>query len=83
MEEHTADNIYTYRPSFTNTNPIHHDNDRLGDIENSIRASLIVGKIDDNNKCRLNTTLKILITFSFIGLVLLIGVFVVLFIRKF
>ena len=76
--------IYNHYPRFETLNPIHYDNDniKLADIENSITASLIVGKIDDNNKCNINTTAKMLITFSFIGLILLTGIIIVLFVKK-
>lgn len=89
MEESTQSiKIYNHYPKFENYNPMHCDNSngngniRISDIENSIHASLIVSKMDDNNKCNITETLKILITFSFVGSVILIGLVIVLFLKK-
>ena len=87
MEESTESiKIYNHYPKFETLNPMHCDNSngniRISDIENSIHASLIVSKMDNNNKCIINAPFKILITFSFVGLVTLIGLVIVLFLKK-
>ena len=87
MEESTESiKIYNHYPKFETLNPMHCDNVngniRIADIENSIHASLIVGKIDDNNKCYVSAPFKILITFTFVGFVFLIGLVVVLFLKN-
>lgn len=76
--------IYNHYPKFENLNPIHYDNDNtnIADIENSIHASLIVNKMQDNNKCYVTPFFKILITFSFVGLMFLTGIIVVLLLKK-
>jgi len=64
--------IYAYRPDFIHSNPIYCENDTLDTV-------LIV---DENNKCKMNTTLKILTTASCIGLTGLIGITGFLFFYK-
>ena len=55
---------------------------KISDIENSIHASLLVNQSYENNKCIINTPFKILITFSFLGLIFFIGIVVGLFLKK-
>ena len=81
MEETTE--IYNHHPKFENLNPMHYNNDnnKNSDIENSIHSSLLVNSYE-NNKYNINTPFKILITFSFLGLIFLIGIIVGLFLKK-
>lgn len=76
--------IYNHYPKFENYNPMHYNNDKnkISDIENSIHASLLVNQSYENNKCNINTPFKILITFSFLGLIFFIGIVVGLFLKK-
>jgi hypothetical protein len=58
------------------------DNNIISDIENSIHSSLLVDQSYENNKCSINSPFKILIIFSFLGLIFLIGIIVGLFLKK-
>jgi hypothetical protein len=76
--------IYNNYPKFEKYNPMHYNNDnnKISDIENSIHASLLANKSYENNKCNIDTPFKILITFAFVGLIFLVGIVVVLFLKK-
>lgn len=84
MEEYTSEIINQY-PKFSQNNPIHYgndNNDKLGDIENSIKSSLINNADRKQSVCN-KSTFKLLVTFSLVGILFLLGAIIVLILKKY
>jgi len=62
MEDFLPD-IYAYQQNFIHSNPINSKNDRL-DVA-------LIG--NENNKCKIDLMIKILIFFTFIGFIGIVG----------
>lgn len=80
--------IYNCEPDIENVNPIYsnitfqNNNDRIESIENSIRSSLLNPTQIKKEPYNCDTTLRVLICFSLVGILVLLGVVIFLIIRK-
>lgn len=80
--------IYNCEPDIENTNPIysnnmfHNNNERIESIENSIKASLLNPNKIKNNYNECDTTLKVMVCFSLVGIMILLGIVIYLILHK-
>ncbi len=86
MIERTSE-IYSCEPDIENINPIYlngnnNNNDRIESIENSIKASLLNSNIEKKYDYNFNTTLKLLMTATSVGIFILLGIVIYLMVSK-
>lgn len=85
MLERTSE-IYNCEPDIENVNPIYlngnSNNDRIESIENSIKASLLNSNIEKKYDYNFNTTLKLLMTVTSVGIFILLGIVIYLMVSK-
>ena len=85
MLERTSE-IYNCEPDIENVNPIYlngnSNNDRIESIENSIKASLLNSNIEKKYDYNFNTTLKLLMTATSVGIFILLGIVIYLMVSK-
>ncbi len=86
MIERTSE-IYSCEPDIENVNPIYlngnnNNNDRIESIENSIKASLLNSNIEKKYDYNFNTTLKLLMTATSVGIFILLGIVIYLMVSK-
>ncbi len=82
--------IYNCEPDIENVNPIYlngnnnnnNNNDRIKSIENSIKASLLNSNVEKKYDYNFNTTLKLLMTATSVGIFILLGIVIYLMVSK-